>query len=215
MVYVFLADDVKADQWFRRDLEVQRDLDEVHIGLSWLYLAQGKYEQSLDESRKILPFSFIYPEGLHVAGTAELLLGDYSQAKQIHGRLIAIQSTGRGWVPPTNYLTTAGYVFWKTGRQNDAREMFSQSLEIDKKDLQEGNESHVIRYDLAALNAIQGNKAEAYNWLQKAIDAGFRNYRFGLIDPLLENLRQEERFKQMMGRISTDVEDMRKRATSN
>jgi TolB-like protein/Flp pilus assembly protein TadD len=211
-VYLFLADDAKAGQWFSKALEVQRDLDDAHLGLTWLYLVQQKYQQAFEQSGKILAYSPHYVYGLQAAGTAKLLLGDYAGAKKYFERSIAIRPAGRGWMPPVTYLTSSGYVLWKTGQKEEARKMFDQSLQLDQTDLQQGNESFAVRYDIAAINAVQGNKAEAYKWLQQTIDSGFRNYRFSLIDPLLENLHGDERFKQMMTEVTKQVDEMRKRA---
>src|SRR3989442_13369384 len=88
-----------------------------------------------------------------------------------------------------------------TGRHKEALEALDQSLKLNLKDLEQGNESFVVRYDIAAINAIQGRKPQAYEWLQKAIDVGFRNYRFALIDPLLEGLRKDERLQKMMAQV--------------
>ena len=68
-----------------------------------------------------------------------------------------------------------------------------------------------MSYTLAEINAIQGNKADARDWLQKAIDAGWRDYRYAEIDPSLENLRGDERFKKMMADVKDQVDEMRKR----
>lgn len=77
--------------------------------------------------------------------------------------------------------------------------------------LKQGNESFDIPYDLARVSAIQGNTAEGCAWLQKAIDAGWRFYSLGEVDPLLENLRGDERYKRMMVDVKSKVEEMRKR----
>ena len=36
-------------------------------------------------------------------------------------------------------------------------------------------------FDRAIIDAIQGNKPDAYKWPQKAIDAGWRDYRGALV----------------------------------
>jgi hypothetical protein len=66
--------------------------------------------------------------------------------------------------------------------------------------------------NIAAMYALQGNKEQAYAWLQRAIDVGWINWSMATIDPLFENLHDEERFKQMMAGVKARVDEMRARA---
>jgi hypothetical protein len=63
------------------------------------------------------------------------------------------------------------------------------------------------RYDLAAVHAIRDEKAEAYRWLQSAIDAGWRTYRLARRDPLLRNLHNDQQFEQLMAVANAKVEE--------
>lgn len=49
------------------------------------------------------------------------------------------------------------------------------------------------------------------SWLQKAFDAGCRYYRYMLRDPMLENIRDEPRFKEIIEKIKARVAEMRRR----
>jgi protein kinase/serine/threonine-protein kinase len=106
-------------------------------------------------------------------------------------------------------LTRLGYALWKTDQQDEALKLFSQSLEIAREDLDEGNELFWIPYYIAAIHAIQGNKEEALKWMEKAVRAGFRKVRISLRDPILENLHQDEQFKQMMAQLKEMLDEMR------
>jgi protein kinase/serine/threonine-protein kinase len=64
---------------------------------------------------------------------------------------------------------------------------------------------------MAAIYAVQGNKDEALRWLQKAVDAGIRYYRYISRYPLLENIRDDERFKRIINEIKAKVAEMRRR----
>ncbi len=93
--------------------------------------------------------------------------------------------------------------------------MFSQSLKIAQESIEQGDEFFWIRYYIAAIHAIQGNKEEALKWMKKAIDAGFRAFRISQTDPILENLHQDTQFKQMMAQLKEMVNEMRKRVEEN
>ena len=56
----------------------------------------------------------------------------------------------------------------------------------------------LIAEDYALLN----EKEEALNWLEHAIERGNFNYpSFNELDPCLENIRSEPRFKELMKRV--------------
>ena len=56
--------------------------------------------------------------------------------------------------------------------------------------------------------ALNDLKNEALDWLENAINRGFSNYPFlNEYDPLLENIRGEERFKKLMERVKYEWEN--------
>jgi len=51
-------------------------------------------------------------------------------------------------------------------------------------------------------------KTDALNWLENSINRGMINYPFlNEYDPLLENIRGEERFKKFMERVKYEWEN--------
>jgi TolB-like protein/Tfp pilus assembly protein PilF/predicted Ser/Thr protein kinase len=204
MAYVALADYPRAIEWYNKALDLQPDLIDALFGLGLVAMAQGEYQQCLEQARKI---SSLQPDnviGLGMAGNAEVLLGNYEEAENYFNKAMAIDTMSE--------CTSLGYVYWKTGRKEEARRMFERSRAIDEKLIENGKEYYGPRYDMAEIEAVLGNKEEAYNWLQKAVDAGWLAYRPMELDPLLENLRGDDRFKRMMADLKTRVDEMRKRA---
>ena len=170
-----------------------------------MFLAEGKYQKAIQSAQEILsadPNEFI---GLIASGNAELYSGNYDRAKQYFGKAMAIDPT-RG-----DLLTRMGYILWKTSQRDEAQKMFSQSLKIAQEAIEQGNEFFSIPYHVAAIHAIQGNKEEALMWMKKAVKAGFREFRISQRDPILENLHQDDRFKQIMVQLKEMVDEMRKR----
>jgi tetratricopeptide (TPR) repeat protein len=208
-IYLSLDDHAKAEQWENQALALQPDLINAHDTLCQIYLAQGKYQQAIQRSQKILSIEANEFTGLIAAGDAELFSGNYVRSKQYYEKAMAIYAN-RG-----DLLTRMGYILLKTGQPDEAKKMFSQSLKLAQEALEQGNEFWVIPYFIACINAIQGNKTKAYLWLQKAIDSGWRNFRLGSRDPLLENLREDEQFKQMTAQVKALVDEMRKKAEEN
>ena len=201
--YLALGDDAKAAEWFNKALALQPDLTAARFLLTQMHLLRGEGKEGLEEAQRILSVDAKSVGGFVLAGYAELLLADYAQAEEYFGKVNAVDSS---------YATTVlGFIYMKTGRQDEAREMFSRSLRFDEIKLEQGNEDPDVPYDIASVKAMQGNSAEAYEWLQKAIDSGWTNYRLAELDPSLDSIRNEDRFRQMMAGVKARVDEMRRR----
>jgi len=63
-------------------------------------------------------------------------------------------------------------------------------------------------WEMAANYALIGQKQVALNWLENAVNRGFINYPFlNEYDPLLQNVRSEDRFKKLMERVKFEWEN--------
>ena len=63
-------------------------------------------------------------------------------------------------------------------------------------------------YFISGLFALAGMKEEAFDWLENSVDRGFINYPFiSKYDPLLRDIRGEDRFKKIMVRVKREWEN--------
>ena len=63
-------------------------------------------------------------------------------------------------------------------------------------------------WEMAASYALIGQKQEALDWLENAVNRGFINYPFlNEYDPLLENIRDDDRFMKLMKRVKKEWEN--------
>ena len=63
-------------------------------------------------------------------------------------------------------------------------------------------------YFVASFYAMAGDTDEAFRWLDRCLEIGFRNHRWFAIDPNLDNLRDDPRFPKIMERArkeSTEI----------
>ncbi len=124
-------------------------------------------------------------DALSAAGTVYLFTGKLSKAREYYEK---VKQEFTGETPELQYRnvnTSLAYVYWKMGYMQQARKILHDYLMLDERNLSRGSESPGPPLDIAAINAIQGNKTEAYRWLQKAVDAGWRGYRLALTDPFI------------------------------
>ena len=210
-VYSGLGDYDRAELWFNKALELQPDLSDAHTDLVGMYIEQGRYDQAIAQSQKALSVAPDAVLALNSAAYAEFVSGNFAKAREHYEKTMEIStpeipSAGGVW-----FTTRLAYIYWKTGEKEKARKILSQRLEADQKSLAQGSDWWRIPYDVAAVNAIRGDEAEAYVWLQRAIDAGWRRYRMASADPLFENLHNDGQFKKMMADVKVMVDEMRRR----
>ncbi len=196
-LYRLLDHHVSAEEWFSKALELNQD-DQTLFFSAELYLAQGRDEQAKQQMEKIIANPGENPSALNRAAIIARYLGDFSLAKELY------EKAGSTSVD-------AGFSLWKTGQHEEAEKIFKQRLTSIPKMIEKGNEGYLLRKRMAALHAIQGDKAEAYYWLQEAIDAGWLDHRLALRDPLFEDLHGEVRFQEMLAQVKAKVDSMRKR----
>ncbi len=207
-VYLFLGDDPNATKWYQKALDLQPDFVYALQGMGWLFLRKGQYDEAYGYARRILSLDRIDVAGLALAGDAQLCVGSLTEARDYYQQALSVDST-KG-----DLHTRLGYIARKNGDKQEARHLLGQSRKLVQEQIEKRNEWWELPYTNALTHAIEGNKSEAYKWLQKAIDAGWRDYRWGLIDPLLESLRNDEQFQQMMAQVKTKVDEERKKAES-
>jgi serine/threonine protein kinase/Tfp pilus assembly protein PilF len=206
-----LNDDTKAMNLCREALDLQPDIIMGYFGVSTSYLVEQRYQEAIEQSEKALaidPRDFM---ALTLAGDVQLFSGNLGKAKGYCESALAVDSFAMNMVTCRSPLVGIAYIQWKTGDRDEAHRVFTRVIERDMEGLARGNILYEIPYELACINAIRGDKAHAYEWLQKAIDAGWRLHRLGVIDPLLENLRDDDRFKRMMAQVKAMVDEQRKR----
>jgi len=213
-VYMCLDNHVEAERLLHKALELQPDFIYPHREFVYMYLAQGKFERARQHSQKALSLAQDEVDPLIWAGDVELYSGNLSQAKHYYERAMELCSSEMRGVTYIVATSNVGYIHWKTGHREEAQKLFGQALEFAESFLKEGGESRQVPYYVAGINAVQGNKEEAYAWLERAIDAGWRDYRLGILDPLMENLRNDERYKLMMATVKGMIDQMRRRAES-
>ncbi|MFI5253736.1 MAG: tetratricopeptide repeat protein [Bacteroidota bacterium] len=202
-IYSDLTLDSLSVVWFTKALESDPNDIDVRVNLAWQYIDQKNYAEALRQSQKAKSIDSMDTNTLEVAGFISLLLKDELTAKMYLTKNIASDSTGEGGA-------ALGYLLYKSGKQEKAIELFNAIRRLLIHELDDGNEWYNIPYILAAQCAVQKKTPEFYRWFQRAIDAGWVDYRWAEIDPLLDNVRFEYHFKNMLELLKSGIDEQKK-----
>jgi serine/threonine protein kinase/tetratricopeptide (TPR) repeat protein len=211
--YEALGDARQAERWLKRSLELQPDLGQGKLFLIYFYLQQRRYEEALQQARTVT-LVLNDPLAFYAAAITELMTGNLPRAQQLFEQVLpslrgvrqGVRNAGAGG---ETYLA---YLLLRTGRRGEAEALLEESLATDRRAADEGNQDWSVPYDTACVHALRGDKDEAFRWLDKAVEAGWRAWPLGTRSPLLDSLRSDPRFHRIEARLEELVGQMRRRA---
>jgi tetratricopeptide (TPR) repeat protein len=207
-----LGDAGPAEASFRRALELQPDLGQAHNRLIHFYIRHRRDREALEQSRKALRLAPLDPSAIAV-GEAELVAGDPGRARELFEQILpSMKGVRLGRLSSAGVETSLAYTHIRAGRRGEAEALLAESLTADKRQLDSRNQDWSVPYDTACVHALRGEKDEAFRWLDKAIEAGWRGWPLGTRSPLLDSLRSDPRFHQIEARLETLVNQMRRHA---
>jgi len=190
----------------------------THTNLGWHYRTRGMHDKAIDHRLRFAELlgeenlTHDYLDGL---GFEYFLAGKYEEAEYYYRKLQSRIDSGIVENPDLHiFRHRLAVILNETGRKDEARKMFDMHIQ---KCMDEHKVGVILRmnqvYDLAGIYAYLGEKEKAYEWLDKL---EYRTYlhKFLRIDPLYNNLREEDRFKKKIAEGEEQVRRMRNKIES-
>ncbi len=160
----------------------------IQLGLAQWHL--GQYEKALANSEagaRISPSAWAYHQTAHCL----LRLGRRDEAAAL------VEKTSRQFPNDVLFFPVRGVIAAFAGDEERARQEIRLTIQNKKSFIH----YHHAQYDVACIHALLGEKDEALRWLADAAHNGFPCYRFFENDPLLESVRGEDRFRNLMSEL--------------
>ena len=209
-IYYSLVEDEKAERWARKALSVQPDFMPSRWLLSRLSFARGDFQEARKKPQEILSMEPNSPAVDNLAGTVELCAENYSAAEKFFRKSLSWHVLWADWNFPRLSATGLGFCLIKLRNRGEGLRLLDEIRGLLENSIRRGSEAPNARYELAAVAAAEGKPTEAFDWLHKAIDLGWRDYRFTQRDPMLESLRQDRQFPMIIADMKGRVEEQRK-----
>jgi protein kinase/serine/threonine-protein kinase len=212
--YLYLNELEKAVEWLNKCLEIQPGitLDRAHTRWVQAHLLKGEYQRARNQVQKVLSVDPNNLGGMQLAGMVEIWAGDYLKAKEYYQKALqasSVENTGLALFSSLCRISL-GYISLKMGNKEEALRLFNEAEQETEKAMQQGDDYPSLRIEMAIIKSLQGKKSDAYEWLEQAIDMGWRWYAWSLKDPLLEYLHKDSQFQEMMTKVKAMVDEMRK-----
>jgi TolB-like protein/Flp pilus assembly protein TadD len=204
MTYLSVGDLQKAELYYYKVQQLTLIVPNLEL---WFLEIQGKWEDLLTTAEKYIA---LQPEdGISYGYKANALLGlgRISEAEECERKSVEYYGTD------INNTHRVGIILWMNGKKEEAMEYFNKQISfctesIRKKDPYGSTDA---AYDLAGIYAFLGNKEEAYKWLREYEKIGFSSgiHEYIKVDPLFDNLRNDEEFKEIVKRANDEAARIR------
>src|SRR5205807_3002324 len=117
----------------------------------------------------------------------------YVQLGNTTSALEALTHAGQLSGGNSKVISLRGYLFAKSGREDEAREVLNTLHSISR-------ERYVPPYALALVHAGLADREQAFEWLNRAYDARDVHLIFLPVDPKWDQLRADHRFASLLER---------------
>jgi TolB-like protein/Tfp pilus assembly protein PilF len=163
----------------------------INTNLGWLLYFNRQYDQARAQLLKPVEMDSDFMSAHVKLGWVYEQQGLYPQAIAEFQKALALAGDD------LNVLALLGNAFARAGQQNEARQILTTIN-------QRARQKYVSSYWIAIIYASLGAKEEAFGWLERA----YTEHSVGLVwlkvDPKLDCLRTEPRFKDLLQRIGLD-----------
>ena len=185
LVAVERFDEAIAEAKRTEELEPLSFVASSHLG--WIYYLSGQNDKAIEQCRKILeldPTSF----------PARRYLGLAYEAKGMYPEAIAEFQKGVKLSGSPLMHALLGHAYAASGQTAEAKQVLNDLQQLQAQ-------RYVSPYTVAAIYAGLNDQAQAFKWLEKAVeerDIWLMNLK---VDPVFAKLRSQREFTDILGRI--------------
>ena len=173
----------------KRALELEPLSLNIGANLAQVYMFAGQNDRALEQARTTYDLEPNYPVARLYLGLAYIANGMYAEAIAHSEKALQTDPTSQ------LLLRVAGCAYAKSGRRPEAEEVIKRFKEIAKT-------QYVMSYFVANIYAALGDIEKAFAELEKAFaERDFSLHRLK-VDPLMNPLRDDPRYKEMLKRMN-------------
>lgn len=187
--YIGLNELEKAEASYLKAADLNPNLLMNQYRLAHDYRLQGMYDKAIDVLESILKKNAQESSTHYDLGINYDLLGKRETARNhfLEFRKIAKEWLNENSNDPKSYIYN-GIVLTRLGEKEAGWEIGKHAMELDS----------TIYFEYSQFLAVQGRKSEALDYLEKALENGYRDLVWIKLHPDLQILHKEERFKNLM-----------------
>ncbi len=157
----------------------------INVHLSWHYLFARNYNEAVEQARRVQEMDLAPYKVYLFGGWALEQQGHYPEA--IDWLRKGVTSSGE----ISHCRSALGHAYGMSGDRAHAKQILDELQTLSTR-------QYVPAYDVAIVYLGLGNKEQAYRWLEKAFDERSAWMVYLNMDPRLDSLRSEPRFRKLV-----------------
>jgi eukaryotic-like serine/threonine-protein kinase len=173
----------------KRAIELEPLSIPMSANLAGLYLYARKNDLALEQAQKAAALELNHPTATFWLGWAYNANGMYVEAISLGERLLGNDPTNQ------DSLQILGYAYAKAGRRQDLANVIRQFDQLAKT-------NYVVKYRVAHMYAMLGDKDRAFAELEKSLAANDWDINRLKVDPFMDPLRGDARFAALLERLN-------------
>jgi tetratricopeptide (TPR) repeat protein/TolB-like protein len=207
--WIDLADDTRAEEPFHTAATFRPDLSGATIGLSRLALLNRHFESARQQCQEA---QLRYPgdwELQLLMAQIEFYARRFELAKILYQNLATKRRAGEtAFAGSIRFVSALGFIDQLAGRKSQGHALLEEAHALDLKDLEVAPDNPRLLYSLAADFAALSNVDQSLRELEKAINAGWIDYRSLSLDPRFDLIRGTAQFKELFLHLTDKVKAM-------
>jgi len=173
----------KAMTYFQKLLVIDPGNIAAHLKLGYSYFKRGAIEKAIDYYEKALTLEPGNEEALVNLGNMHIKNGNPAKAVAVFKRAVRLNPANR----EANFHLAIAHAL-----QDD----YEASIRSFKQMLAHRPQDPNIYYNIACMHALNDSPAESADWLKKAVEKGYDNWKHIKTDPDLKNLRESKYYNK-------------------
>jgi tetratricopeptide (TPR) repeat protein len=209
---VHLGDDAAALRWLKAGERRWPDFGRIQGALVILELKQGRPSAALARVRRGVQLA---PTNLESqAGLAQIAW--LAGAPDADSLVLVQYRAAPDARPYTGYTfrTLLAASRLRSGDKEHGRALADTALRAAISAFESGGEDAAPAVEAAAILALLDRTQESLDWLERAHQVGYRDYRWPREDPFFRALSEEPRFARLLSQMESEVAVMRRRAAA-
>ena len=213
--FLYKLDKEQSYQYFLKALKVNPESSPVNQQLVNCCMYFGNYDQMVDyalEYRKLRPD---LTNADNMVAQSYMFAGRYAESERIYTEMLGATSEFESTFMVFSFKHRLGFAKWMNGNKEEGRRIMESHRDTLLMAIQRQEIVHFGSgeyYDLALIYAVLGQKEEALKYLREARDhvkkGAFYRLEYLLTDPMLDNLRDEPEFQEMLEAKKKEQEEM-------
>jgi serine/threonine protein kinase/tetratricopeptide (TPR) repeat protein len=205
-----LGEYAEAEKAFNISLVFRPDVATGAVGLSKLALLRGDSNGARRQCEAARATHKDDPMALVMSANIEFFSRNFNAAEPLYREaLIRHRPGGVDFSGSVRFLSALGFIRGNLGSAKEGRALLEEARELDQSELQLAPENSALLYSLAATNMALGETEKAFEALNRAVEAGWVDYRSMNLDPRFDAVRDTDAFRDVIARLTTKVQAMR------